>query len=428
MPQSINGIGTQFYGHAEPLPQQLKRHFLSWLVDRDDQHESWIVTEWIIFLWVPLFPLRSLRVWPVDYEYSWWGNRSRTSYRVRNLPLYWPQVAWGYAITLGIFVVPWALEARNLRFMRDNGSLLLPLGIIGAIVIAGVVALLRHGERNAHGLTTTIAFNPFAWPSHRRLAALVALVLGTLIGGTVGFVVTARGTDFIQWIVDQPYQQWPVLGWGLLGAAVGVGAFLFGSLMSPQTQPSHRVLGTHPQSGRNVSMFAVGDQNIVTDGEVSVVAPAQTPPDDVTLGLASKLLQNRERSSKALRENEVDVRFVRRWGSAAAEIKVLFSQVYSLSELRYCRDQFVKGLKVKSADWNVAVRGLLQWAKDPNENMWYSVDLSLAAAALRAFPDISGRSRCIVWFDGNGAVSATLIKGEAGGLTVQLGTLPVRSA
>jgi hypothetical protein len=428
MPYAINGVGTQFYGHAEPLPSTGKRHLLSWLLDRDDQHESWIVTEWITFFWIPLVPLRSLRVWPVDYSYSWIGNQSRTDYRVRKLSLYWPQVVWGYSITFAVFALPWILDERNAPSFRDNAGLLLPLGIIAAVLCAGLIAFITRGGRNQDGLTTTTTLNPFTWPARQRVAGFMSVALGALIGGAAGYVLTGRGDNFIRWVVDQPYYEWPILGWGLLGGVIGAGLFFIANSLSPHTQQSDKTLGAHPQSGRNVSVISVGNETLVSDGEVSVPVPTNIPIDDVTLGLATKLLQTRTRSATTLRENEVDVRFVRRWGSATSEIKLLFSQVYSLSELRYCRDQFIKGIRLQSSDWNVAVRSLLEWAKKPNDNMWYSVDLSLAAIALRAFPAISGRCRCIVWFDQSGGVTATLIKPDSTAMTVGLGVLPVRSA
>ncbi|PPT08370.1 hypothetical protein CKA32_005054 [Geitlerinema sp. FC II] len=45
MPFSINGIGTTYYG---------RRYFLP-----DD---SYVTTEWVIFLYFPIVPLRSLRL------------------------------------------------------------------------------------------------------------------------------------------------------------------------------------------------------------------------------------------------------------------------------------------------------------------------------------------------------------------------------
>ena len=45
MPQSFNGVGTSYYG---------KRDFRS--------DGSFVTTEWIIFFWIPIIPLRSHRV------------------------------------------------------------------------------------------------------------------------------------------------------------------------------------------------------------------------------------------------------------------------------------------------------------------------------------------------------------------------------
>jgi hypothetical protein len=81
MPFSFNGIGTRYYGHS----------------DLSDSG-SYTATEWIVFLWIPIFPLRSWRV-----------NRKRrgidtllysdASYFVKRAPLNLRQVLLGYLAT-----------------------------------------------------------------------------------------------------------------------------------------------------------------------------------------------------------------------------------------------------------------------------------------------------------------------------------------
>jgi hypothetical protein len=44
---TFNGIGTTFYGHAGARPDG-----------------SYVKTEWFVFFYVPIFPIRSLRVVP----------------------------------------------------------------------------------------------------------------------------------------------------------------------------------------------------------------------------------------------------------------------------------------------------------------------------------------------------------------------------
>ncbi len=45
MPSTLNGIGTKFYGQRDFSPDG-----------------SYITTEWFVFIYIPLIPLKSLRV------------------------------------------------------------------------------------------------------------------------------------------------------------------------------------------------------------------------------------------------------------------------------------------------------------------------------------------------------------------------------
>ena len=87
MPSSFNGTGTKYYGHALPLSDG-----------------SYVVTEWITLLWIPLIPLRSKRVWHVNYERRpWWDGRHITNFTVAPVPLYIPHLLKVYGTIL--FVV-----------------------------------------------------------------------------------------------------------------------------------------------------------------------------------------------------------------------------------------------------------------------------------------------------------------------------------
>jgi len=74
MPRALNGTGTMWYGKALP---------------RDDG--SYVVTEWITLLGVPLFPLGSKRVRP-DHMTELWlkysKNTSTNYYLSADVPLY----------------------------------------------------------------------------------------------------------------------------------------------------------------------------------------------------------------------------------------------------------------------------------------------------------------------------------------------------
>ncbi|MCS7304748.1 MAG: hypothetical protein NZ602_06550 [Thermoguttaceae bacterium] len=96
MPYSINGIGTTFYGH------------------RDDEPDgSYVTTEWLIFLFIPILPIRSFRVWPLGQR-RFLGDFSQ-QYLAREVPLCRPQVVNVYLTTfvllsllgLGVAIFLW---------------------------------------------------------------------------------------------------------------------------------------------------------------------------------------------------------------------------------------------------------------------------------------------------------------------------------
>jgi hypothetical protein len=95
MPRSINGTGTVWYGNALPEPDG-----------------SYVVTEWVTFLCVPLLPLGSKRViWDEQRHRqneakSWWSRQRNVDYyRTVKVPLHVPHLLKGYAVTAGIFLV-----------------------------------------------------------------------------------------------------------------------------------------------------------------------------------------------------------------------------------------------------------------------------------------------------------------------------------
>lgn len=81
MPFTLNGIGTTYYGKRDCTADA-----------------SYITTEWIVFLYLPILPLGSYRVRPTGqgenliFYYS-------TKYAVEKVSLCWPQVRNGYFVT-----------------------------------------------------------------------------------------------------------------------------------------------------------------------------------------------------------------------------------------------------------------------------------------------------------------------------------------
>ena len=93
MPRAMNGIGTMWYGKALPA--------------RDG---SYVVTEWVTFVYVPVIPIGSKRVlWDTGANSEnaakpWYSRRSGRFYRTVKVPLHWPHVAKAYAIVAVIFL------------------------------------------------------------------------------------------------------------------------------------------------------------------------------------------------------------------------------------------------------------------------------------------------------------------------------------
>ena len=78
MPYSVNGFGTTYYGHAE------------WRRDG-----SYITTEWIVFLFVPIIPLRSYRVKLVYGE-----TLVHAKYDGYRVPLHFRQILTTYGVAV----------------------------------------------------------------------------------------------------------------------------------------------------------------------------------------------------------------------------------------------------------------------------------------------------------------------------------------
>lgn len=92
MPFSMNGIGTTWYGHALEEPDG-----------------SYVVTEWVILLFIPIIPLGSKRIWAAqdepDVKLPWWKIRIEPDGEKFNtvpVPLYRPHLIKGYSVLLFI--------------------------------------------------------------------------------------------------------------------------------------------------------------------------------------------------------------------------------------------------------------------------------------------------------------------------------------
>jgi hypothetical protein len=87
MPYTFNGCGTRYYGNQDK-----------------GEDGSYVTTEWVTFVYVPLIPLRSFRVLPVGKGTNYIVHASQ-SYQTRRVPLHWPQVRNVYLVIVPILLL-----------------------------------------------------------------------------------------------------------------------------------------------------------------------------------------------------------------------------------------------------------------------------------------------------------------------------------
>ncbi len=81
---SFNGFGTKFYGRREREPDG-----------------SYISTLWVVLLHLPVLPLMSVRMLPIEGSAAI-GIYSSRRFRQQRVPLNWKQVLSVYAVVLGL--------------------------------------------------------------------------------------------------------------------------------------------------------------------------------------------------------------------------------------------------------------------------------------------------------------------------------------
>jgi hypothetical protein len=110
MPHTVNGIGTKFYGHKNQYPDN-----------------SFVTTEWFVFLLFPIFPIRSKRVFKTETSY-FWGTTTKKYLVYQKLPLDWQQVFLTYlkgfgALIATVFIVLISIAIISLISMWKNNSI-----------------------------------------------------------------------------------------------------------------------------------------------------------------------------------------------------------------------------------------------------------------------------------------------------------------
>ena len=94
MPATISGIGTKYYGDSDRTADG-----------------SYVTTEWLVFLYVPVVPVGSYRVLPTGKSLNAVVFSSK-EYQAQRVPIHWRQVRETYVgvlratlIAIGVFVL-----------------------------------------------------------------------------------------------------------------------------------------------------------------------------------------------------------------------------------------------------------------------------------------------------------------------------------
>jgi hypothetical protein len=93
MPYTFNGTGTKYLGQRER-----------------DMGGTYITTKWVVVLMVPIIPLSSWRVFPLEAEQfhdhmplvGRDASHSEQSFQATRVPLNWRQVLNTYAVTIAV--------------------------------------------------------------------------------------------------------------------------------------------------------------------------------------------------------------------------------------------------------------------------------------------------------------------------------------
>lgn len=131
---TFNGIGTKFYGNCDR---------------RSDG--SYVTTEWFTIFYLPIVPIRSLRLAPVKGGVTLGVYNSQLYVIFEKLPIHWPQVGRIYGFVLGgsawMYFWGWLLFDR-LHLMDGPNEAWGIGGMIGA-ALALVVAVWWFRRRAA---------------------------------------------------------------------------------------------------------------------------------------------------------------------------------------------------------------------------------------------------------------------------------------
>jgi hypothetical protein len=116
---------------------------------------------WLTLAYLPIAPLRSVRlIRRVQANYT--GGVSPRHYFVAEIepaPLYWPHVAWGYALTVGALLIATGLDPRTRDLELEHP---LATAALGSVASAWLALAGWSRWRDSRGRETTASPGPDA--------------------------------------------------------------------------------------------------------------------------------------------------------------------------------------------------------------------------------------------------------------------------
>jgi predicted RNA-binding Zn-ribbon protein involved in translation (DUF1610 family) len=216
MPSTYNGFGTKFYGEAEHHPDG-----------------SFITTEWITALYVPLIPLRSYRLARARSENPFENALMCETFAIfEELPIFWSQVLrvygfflctgiW-YAISIWLFFSKFSLHDLFLS-NRIEATLLLCMFIATLAIPLVIVWSIRRRSMLKVGVTPPEFGDNIVKGKKLRPAQKVFAVVTGLIFILPPIIVCELNLPPASWLSTRqsswfvPYREWRIImlcfGW-----------------------------------------------------------------------------------------------------------------------------------------------------------------------------------------------------------------------
>lgn len=147
MPFTLNGFGTMYYGAADLRPDG-----------------SYVTTEWITAIYVPLIPLRSWRLVQINQGNVNLGVYNSQSYGVvERLPILWAQVfrIWGFLLgaTAWVAGTGWLLFDKLQVTEHEPAALWGFLGFVAVFAPPGLFLWWYRRQAQRSAASTSVGSN-----------------------------------------------------------------------------------------------------------------------------------------------------------------------------------------------------------------------------------------------------------------------------